>query len=84
MATMKVSVPDSMKEWAESQVTSGHYGDVSDYVRDLIRKDKTRNAAIRLLQAAVDEGLASGEPIPFDPIEFKLRMCERYIVNPKK
>lgn len=83
MATMNVSLPDSMKEWAESRVSSGHYGDLSDYIRDLIRKDQTRTAAIRALQAVVDEGLAGGEPMPFDRTEFKLRMRERYIGESK-
>jgi antitoxin ParD1/3/4 len=83
MATMNVSLPEAMKDWAEAQVLTGHYGDVSDYVRDLIRKDQVRNSALRTLQAAIDEGLASGEAIPFDPTEFKMRMRERYIAGSK-
>lgn len=40
MATMNVSLPDAMKDWVESQTRTGRYGNASDYVRDLIRRDQ--------------------------------------------
>ncbi len=43
---MNVSLPDAMKEWAESQAQSGRYGNVSDYMRDLIRRDQDHRHAI--------------------------------------
>ena len=42
MATMTVSLPDPMKEWIETQVLTGEYASVSDYVRDLVRRDRAR------------------------------------------
>jgi len=60
MATMNVSLPDQMKEWVESQTKSGKYGNASDYVRDLIRRDQERAGAREKLQQMVDEALASG------------------------
>jgi antitoxin ParD1/3/4 len=33
------------------------------------------------LQAAVTEGVRSGEPQPFDAAAFKLRMRERHVVK---
>jgi len=43
MATMTVSLPDPMKEWIEGEILSqGDYASVSDYVRDLIRRDRQR------------------------------------------
>lgn len=42
MATMNVSLPDSMKTWVEEQVAAGRYSSASDYVRDLIRRDQER------------------------------------------
>lgn len=74
MATMNVSLPDPMKSWVEDQVAEGRFGNSSDYVRDLIRRDQERRAALQALQAAVDEGLASGEARTFDPDAFKARM----------
>jgi len=74
MATMNVSLPEVMKSWAEKQSRTGHYGNISDYVRDLIRKDQERQVAIMTIQAAIDEGINSGEPQPFDAESFKTRM----------
>lgn len=57
MATMNVSLPDEMKEWVEEQANSGRFGNSSDYIRDLIRRDQE---AVSELRALVDEGLNSG------------------------
>lgn len=60
MATMNVSLPDAMKEWVEAQVETGRYGNSSDYVRDLVRRDQERAEAQQKLQQLVDNALASG------------------------
>ena len=60
MAQMNVSVPERMKDWCEAQVRQGRYSTTSDYVRDLIRRDQDNQASIKALQAAIDDGLASG------------------------
>lgn len=78
MATMNVSLPDPMKAWVERQAESGRYGNASDYIRDLIRKDQERLAAFDQLQAAITKGVESGHPEPFDPEAFKRRMRESH------
>ena len=55
---MNISLPNTMKEWAESQTNSGRYGNVSDYMRDLIRRDQDHRHAI---VEALIEGENSGE-----------------------
>ena len=60
MATMNVSLPDPMKDWVEAQAKTGRYSNVSDYVRDLIRRDQTRTDKISEMQRFVDDGIASG------------------------
>ena len=60
MATMNVSLPDQMKQWIEDQVATGRYGNSSDYVRDLVRRDQERSDAREKLQKMVDDALASG------------------------
>ena len=60
MAQMNVSLPGPMKDWCESQVRQGRYATASDYIRDLIRRDQDSRAGINAIQAAIDEGLASG------------------------
>lgn len=61
MATMNVSLPEQMKAWVESRTGRGRYANASDYVRDLIRRDQERAAAIAELQVIVDDAIASGE-----------------------
>lgn len=61
MATMNVSLPDPMKEWVESKVRDGgRYANVSDYVRDLIRKDKEYGEKLAVLREEVQKGIDSG------------------------
>ncbi len=60
MATMNISLPDQMKAWVEEQARSGRYGNSSDVVRDLIRREQVRAEKIANMQRLVDEGRASG------------------------
>jgi len=60
MATMNVSLPDAMKTWVEAQTKTGRYGNASDYVRDLIRRDQERADKIAAMQRLVDEARESG------------------------
>lgn len=76
MATMNISVPDPMRDFVQAQIEGGKYASTSDYVRDLIRKDQERKEKITAMQAAITEGLKSGNPEPFDVDEFKQRMIE--------
>lgn len=63
MATMTVSLPDPMKDWVEAQIATGAYASTSDYVRDLIRRDRERrNEEMTLaeLRQLVVDARASG------------------------
>ena len=42
MATMTVSLPDPMKDWIEARIKQSEYASASDYVRDLVRRDRAR------------------------------------------
>jgi len=70
MATMNVSLPEPMKEWVEDRVKSGRYANASDYVRDLIRRDQERRAA---LVEALTEGEESGTGRSVRPIASETR-----------
>ena len=76
MATMNVSLPDPMKTWVEARLNEGRFINTSDHVRHLIRRDQERAQAIEVLQQAIDDGLKSGAPEPFDFKAFKARMRE--------
>jgi antitoxin ParD1/3/4 len=49
----------SMLAYIDTRVTEGHYGNASEYIRDLIRKDQEAQA-IAHFRHLVEEGLASG------------------------
>ena len=42
MSTMNVSLPDSLRDFIDSQVVQAGYGTSSEYVRELIRRDQDR------------------------------------------
>lgn len=42
MATMNISLPDTLKSFIDSRVSNDGYGNVSEYVRELIRQDQKR------------------------------------------
>lgn len=58
MATLNISIPNEMRQWIDQQITSGHFANASDYIRDLIRHNQSEKEAIRM---ALVEGEISGE-----------------------
>ena len=63
MATMTVSLPGPMKDWVEAQIGTGAYASSSDYVRDLIRRDRERRnqeLSLEELRQLVSDAKASG------------------------
>ncbi len=66
MATsMNISLPDALKSFVDEQVQRGGYGTVSEYIRELVRRDQKERAEARL-ETLLLEGLESGEPIPLN------------------
>ena len=59
MATVNISLPESLKSFVEDQVHQGGYSTVSEYFRDLLRQAQKRAAEERL-ETLLLEGLASG------------------------
>lgn len=61
MATMNVSLPDPMRDFVQNRIDSGQYASVSDYVRDLIRRDQSETEDeqrwLRELDASIELGL---------------------------
>ena len=49
MSTMNVSLPETLKEFVEDQVSARGYSTSSEYVRELIRKDRDRQRLRSLL-----------------------------------
>ena len=51
MRTMKISLPETLKVFVDSQVSGGDYGSRSEYVRELLRKEKDRVRLRELIMA---------------------------------
>jgi len=66
MSTMNISLPNALKEFVEGQVAEQGYGTSSEYVRELIRKDRDRES----LRALVMEGARSAPASPADAAYF--------------
>ncbi len=69
MATMTVSLPDPMKDWIETLTRDGEYSSSSDYVRDLVRRDRERRREEmtleelrQLIADARDSGISTRSP----------------------
>jgi antitoxin ParD1/3/4 len=60
MGTMNISLPESMKEFVDEQVTGRGFGTSSEYVRELIRRDQDRHRLREMLLAGASSGV--GEP----------------------
>lgn len=62
MATMNVSLPDTMKSFVEDQATERGFSTSSEFVRDLIRHEQDRTR----LRALIVDGMASGAGTAMD------------------
>ena len=70
MSTMNVSLPDELKSFVDERVGHGGFGSTSEYVRDLIRRDRDRE---RLRTLLVDGAASSPGPIADDSYFESLR-----------
>lgn len=61
MASMNVSLPDPMRDYVQKRIDSGQYASVSDYVRELIRRDQSETEDeqrwLQELDASIERGL---------------------------
>ena len=61
MIRKTITVTEQQNSWIKSQIDSGQYGNDSEYMRDLVRKDQEYNQKLSALQVALKEGEDSGE-----------------------
>jgi antitoxin ParD1/3/4 len=64
MVKKSISVTDQQDRWIKAQIKSGHFGNESEVVRELIRERQIREqetpAEIEAIRAALIEGEQSG------------------------
>ena len=66
MTTLTISLPESLREFVDSQVKTRGYGNISEYFRGLLREAQEREAEKRLEELLL-EGLGSGQDILIKP-----------------
>lgn len=49
MATMNISLPDTLRDFVDRQVAEHGYGTSSEYVRELLRREQKRQALRSML-----------------------------------
>lgn len=60
MTRKTITLPDAMDRWIKTQIAQGRYGNDSEYVRDLIRRDQDTQDRLAALQEAIRAGRESG------------------------
>jgi antitoxin ParD1/3/4 len=56
-----ISVPEAMSRYVKSRIAEGQYGNVSEFFRDLVRRDQERQShALQELRAMIDKAEAGG------------------------
>jgi len=57
--TMSFALPEALRSYIDQRVKSGEYGNTSEYLRELIRRDQEDQAKKRL-RKLIEDGLNSG------------------------
>ncbi|WGI24639.1 type II toxin-antitoxin system ParD family antitoxin [Halomonas alkaliantarctica] len=61
-----ITLTEQQNGWVKAQIESGHFGNDSEYIRDLIRRDQQAKQRLAILREALVEGESSGNPNPLD------------------
>lgn len=57
--TMSFALPETLRAFIDQRVRSGQYGNTSEYLRELVRRDQEEQAKTQL-RRLIAEGLRSG------------------------
>ena len=74
MSTMNISLPDALKSFVDEQVAERGFGTISEYVRELIRKEQDRSRLrTAFLEAAASPVVAEMGPSYFAQLRDSIR-----------
>ena len=73
-----ITLTDKQDDWIKARIAAGEFTSDNEYIRDLVRRDRERNAKLLAVKAAIQEGLDSGvsdKTIPqiMDEVEARLK-----------
>lgn len=76
-----LSFTEHQQRFIASLIESGRYRGVSEVVRAALRlleeREAKRQETLRQMEAAVEAGLKSGDPVPLEPIDAIIAEAER-------
>jgi antitoxin ParD1/3/4 len=61
-----ITLTEQQEGWVKGQIESGQFGNDSEYIRYLIRRDQQAQERLAMLRQALAEGESSGKPKPLD------------------
>ena len=74
MSTMNISLPESLKSFVDDQVDTRGYGSASEYVRELIRRERDRQRLRELLlEGAASPPAGMADAAYFDRLRGRVR-----------
>ena len=76
MSTVRktITLTGPQDEWVKAQIEAGRYTNDSEAIRDLIRREQERGAAVEAIRQALVEGENSGAPRSSNAGKFKQGM----------
>lgn len=73
--TMNINLTPHLEDIVRQKVASGSYASASEVIREALRlmeeQDRARSAKLAQLRQDIQEGLESGDPIPWNPKQIK-------------
>ena len=61
-----ITLTKQQNDWVKGQIESGQFGNDSEYIRHLVRRDQQAQERLATLRQALAEGESSGESKPLD------------------
>jgi antitoxin ParD1/3/4 len=61
-----ITLTEQQDHWVKGQIKDGNFGNDSEYIRDLIRRDQQSQERIATLRQALKDGEASGTSKPLN------------------
>ena len=82
---MNISLPPTLKDWVDEQVSRRGFGTASEFVRQMLREEQQRQLRERI-DAALVEGIESGPSTPMTAKDWNdiRREGRRRLVKRKK
>lgn len=73
-----VTVSGELAEFIEAKISAGDYASEAEVIEAALALLRDEVDGLAAIQAAIDEGEASGQPQPFDATEFLNEMHRKY------